>query len=121
MSTLKVLFSILFLSLIFVQPNKSNAEPLTGGKAGELNSQIIQEVKDVLQTPYLKFASKNLTGEVKVTTTVSKEGKIIFKDITGVNEDLVSNVIGKLNSLNLWTSPDYSNKEFIYRINYKED
>ncbi|MDQ3019474.1 MAG: hypothetical protein M3R36_02730 [Bacteroidota bacterium] len=120
MSALKALFTILFLSLIFIQPNKSIAELLTGGKAGELNSQIIQEVKDVLQTPYLKFASKNLTGEVKVTTTVSSKGKIIFKDITGLNENLVSNVIEKLNSLNLWASPDYSNKEFAYIIKYKD-
>ena len=119
MTTLKVLFSVLFLSLLFIQPNNTKADAGSGSKVTELNSQIIQEIKEILKTPYLKFESKDLNGDVKVVSTVSKEGKIIFKDIKGLNEDLVSNVISKLNSLNLWTSPDYSGKEFIYSIKYK--
>jgi hypothetical protein len=118
MTTLKVLFSVLILSLFLVQPKISNAENGTGNKTSELDTQIVQEVKAVLQTPYLKYASTNLNGEVAVTASVAKNGKIIFKDIKGINENLVSNIIDKLNSLNLWTGTDYSNATFVYRIKY---
>lgn len=120
MKALKILFTVLFLSLIFVSPDLSRADNATGSKVSELNSQIIQEVRQVLQTPYLKFASKNLTGTVKVLTIVREDGKIIFTDIQGLNENLVSNVIEKLNSLNLWTSTEYSKNKFSYNIKYRD-
>lgn len=119
MTTLKILSSVFILSILLIQPNSSKADGGAGNKTSELNSQIIEEVKQILQTPYLKFESKDLNGKVKVITTVTKEGKIIFKDIKGINENLVSNVVSKLNSLNLWASPDYSGNEFTYIINYK--
>ncbi len=60
-----------------------------------------------------------MKGEVRVVAVINNEGKIVFKDIKGLNEDLQENVIAKLNSLNLWTSPDYSSKNFEYRIKYR--
>lgn len=119
MKTLNTLFTLLLLSFFLIQPVSSKADVVSGSKTTELSSQIIEEIKEVLKIPFLKFDSKDLNGAVKVITTVSKEGKIVFKDIKGVNEDLVDNVISKLNSLNLWTSPDYSGKEFTYTIKYK--
>lgn len=119
MTALKVFLTITIFSLLLIQPITAKADGGAGNKASELNSQIIEEVKQILQTPYLKFESKDLNGKVKVISIVSKEGKIIFKNIKGINDNLVSNVIEKLNSLNLWTSPDYSGNEFTYTINYK--
>lgn len=119
MTTLKLLFTVLVLFSIFVLPYQSRADNTAANKTAELNSQIIQEIKTVLEFPYLKYNTTNLTGNVNVTATVSKEGKIIFMKITGINENLQSNVFHKLNSLNLWASPDYSGKIFSYNIKYK--
>jgi len=119
MNFLKTLVAMLFVSLYLFQPKISLSNTGTGNKSAELNSQIIQEIKEVLKNPYLKYESKNLTGEVKVTTTVDKNGKIVFKNIEGINENLLSNVYDKLNSLNLWASPDYAGKNFNYLIKYK--
>lgn len=120
MTTLKLFSASFFICLFFFQTISSKASPVTGTKVSELNSQIVQEVKEVLKTPYLKFADKNLTGKVQVITVVDKNGKIVFKDIKGINENLVSNIIEKLNSLNLWTSTEYSSKQFSYMIKYKD-
>jgi len=120
MNFFKALIAILFVSLYLLQPKISHSNTGTGNKSDELNSQIIQEIKEVLKNPYLKYESKNLTGEVYVTTTVEKNGKIIFTNIKGINENLLSNVYGKLNSLNLWASPDYAGKNFNYKIKYKD-
>ncbi len=119
MTALKIFLTLTIFSLLLLKPINSKADGGAGNKASELNAQIIEEVTQILQTPYLKFESKDLNGKVKVITTVSKEGKIIFKDIEGINDNLVSNVIAKLNSLNLWTSPDYSGNKFTYNIRYK--
>lgn len=116
MTTLK-LFAVI-AALIFVT-GVSNAGPHTGSKVSELNLQIKDEVKQILKTPYLKFSDKNLNGEVTVSASISDEGKINFRKIQGINENLISNVIDRLNSLNLWTSPDYSGKTFVYKIDYK--
>jgi len=120
MNIFKALIPMLFVSLYLFQPNISHSNTGTGNKFAELNTQIIQEIKEVLKNPYLRYESKNLSGEVKVTTTVNKNGKIIFKDIKGINENLLSNVYAKLNSLNLWTSPDYAGKNYNYKIKYKD-
>lgn len=117
MTTLKVLFT-LFLSFILIT-GFSQAKPISANKTAELNSQIKDEVRQILKTPYLKFLDKNLNGEVTVSASVTKNGKINFKEIKGINENLTSNVIDRLNSLNLWASPDYSGKTFVYKINYK--
>lgn len=119
MKTFCKIFLLTLLTIFIFQPVNSKADIVSGNKTTELSSQIIQEIKDVLKTPYLKFESKDLNGDVKVITTVSKEGRIIFKEIKGVNEDLMDNVIARLNTLNLWTSPDYSGREFTYFIKYK--
>lgn len=118
MSALR-LFTILFLLFFLFSANQSRSEILSANKTADLNSQIIQEIKEVLKFPYIKFDSKNLKGEVKAVAVVNKDGKIIFKNIIGLNEDLRENVIAKLNSLNLWTSPDYSAKNFEYKIRYR--
>ncbi len=117
MSALK-LFTILFSIFIFTA-SQARSEFLSANKTSELNSQIIVEIKEVLQTPCLKFNSKDLNGEVKVTAMINRDGKIIFKHINAMNEDLQDNVIARLNSLNLWTSPDYSAKNFEYKIKYR--
>lgn len=119
MTTLKVIFTVLIFSFLIIEPAKSDDGIHSANKTAELNIQIIQEVKEVLKTPYLKFASMDLNGEVKVVTRINDNGKIIFTDIKGVNENLVSNIVSRLNSLNLWTSPDYSSKIFEYKIRYK--
>lgn len=118
MKAQKVLFTVLVLSMFFLISGYTKADGGSGNKAAELNTQIIQEVKEVLKNPYLKYESKDLNGRVSVITEVEKDGRITFKDIKGINEDLVENVIAKLNSLNLWTGSDYAGKEFTYSIKY---
>lgn len=119
MNVFKALIVMLFVSII-LQPEISLSNTGTGTKTAELNSQIIQEIREVLKNPYLRYESKNLSGTVEVITSVDKNGKILFKDIKGINENLLSNVYAKLNSLNLWTSPDYAGRNFKYKIKYKD-
>lgn len=118
MKSFKVFF-ITTLIFIIAITELSKADVLSGNKVAELNSQLVQEVKDALQIPLLRYESKNLSGNVKVRAIVNKSGKIIFQDLKGINENLTENVKVKLNSLNLWTSPDYTGKTFQYNINYK--
>lgn len=119
MNILKTVLSSFLLTIFILNPVTAKAEAGTGNKVKDLNSQIVQEIKDVLQNTYLKYQSKNLSGEITLNTAVKKSGKIMFTDIKGVNEDLLSNVYAKLNSLNLWTSPDYSTSSFRYIIKYR--
>lgn len=107
---------VLFLSLL---PAISHSEENAANKAAELNTQIKEEVKTILQLPYLRYSDKNMNGKISVVIEVDNMGKIIFKNLQGLNEDLLFNVKDKLNSLNLWTSPDYSGKVFVYNIKYK--
>ena len=113
-----ILAALVFAVSIFISHKTAESKPISANKTAELNTQIVQEIKDVLQVPYLRYASEDLSGKVTVMTKVDNNGKIIFGEINGINEDLKDNVRAKLNSLNLWTSPDYSGKSFQYRINY---
>ncbi len=108
----------LFL-LSMLLPVVSHSEENPANKVAELNAQIKEEIKTILQDPYFWYLDKNMNGEIKVLTGVNGNGKIIFKDFKGSNKNLLLNVKDKLNSLNLWTSPDYSGKIFIYNIKYK--
>ncbi len=119
MSTLKAIFTIALTLVTVSFAGITKADNLSGNKTADLNLQIVDEIKGTLQTPYLKYASDNLDGEITVIARVSKNGKIEFKYSQGINERLRSSIEAELNSLNLWTSPDYSNKEFKYRIKYR--
>lgn len=119
MKNFTIFTTALVLSVFLFFTNSSNAHPGSGFKSIELNTQIIDEIEVALQNPYIKYETKDLTGEVEITTTVNEEGRIIFGDICGINENLTENVIAKLNSLNLWTSSDYSGIVFLYKLNYK--
>lgn len=118
MKNLTIFTTALLVSVLLIFANSSKADPGTGYKSTELNTQIIDEIESALQNPYIKYETKDLTGEVVISTTVNKEGKIIFNNIEGLNENLTENVIAKLNSLNLWTSTDYSGIVFLYKLNY---
>lgn len=119
---MKTFFKIslaVFLIAFLIQTNTAKSDILTASKTSELNSQIMDEVKEVLKSPYLKYETRNLNGKVSVVTEVTENGKIIFKDITGINENLRESVKAKLNSLNLWTSPVYAGKIFYYKLDYR--
>ncbi len=92
--------------------------PLSARSEEDLRDQLGEEIKDVLEIPYLRYSTEDLDGEVIIEATVTEEGKIFFKGLNGVNEDLRTNVYWKLNSLNLWTNPDLTNKLFRYKIKY---
>ena len=119
MKNLTLFTTALIVSVFLLFTNSSKADPGSGYKSTELNTQIIEEIEAALQNPYIKYETKDLTGEVEISTTVNEEGRIIFKNIYGLNENLDENVIAKLNSLNLWTSTDYSGILFHYKLNYK--
>jgi hypothetical protein len=119
MKTLNTLSLILILSVIFLKPDFARSDPGTGTKVTELNTQIVQEMKEVLKSTYLRYETKDLNGRATVTATVSENGKIVFTKISGVNENLKESVKAKLNSLNLWTNPEYSGKMFHYHVNYR--
>lgn len=108
-----------FALILTLVSSESKADGTEKGKINELSDQIVIEIKEVLSTPYLKYESKDLNGVVTVFTTVSENGKIIFTGLKGVNENLNMNISSKLNSLNLWASPDFSKKVFQYNINYQ--
>jgi len=117
-TNLTIVITLIITAFLF-NVKSAKSETGTGTKSAELNTQIIQEIKEVLRSPYLKFESKDLSGEVKITTSIDKNGKIIFKEVKGLNKNLTENVKQKLNSLNLWASPDYSGKIFQYNLKYK--
>ncbi|MBK8981531.1 MAG: hypothetical protein IPM38_04220 [Ignavibacteria bacterium] len=119
---MKKLFTYLLLSsamIMSLSVSVLKADGADGDKSTDLSEQIVQEIREALETPYLKYETKDLTGKVTVYTVVDKNGRIMFAGLKGLNEDLISNVNSKLNSLNLWTSPDYVNKVFKYDINYR--
>ncbi|MBS1518531.1 MAG: hypothetical protein JSS91_10640 [Bacteroidetes bacterium] len=120
MKKILTLLMVLTASMLFINPNFSKADGTDKDKSVELSSQIIQEIKEALKTPYLRYESKDLSGEVTFYTTVDNNGRILFTGLKGINENLISNVKSKLNSLNLWTSPDYKDIIFRYRIDYKD-
>lgn len=119
MKTLRIFLTAFSLIVFGFALNTSDAKTFTGTNTADLNTQIVQEIKEVLQTPYLKFADKDLNGEVIIKVAINENGKISFKELSGKNENLTSNVIQRLNSLNLWTSPDYQKNSFSYLIKYK--
>lgn len=119
MKTLRIILAAFSIVVFGFAASSANAKTITGTNTADLNTQIVQEIKDVLQTPYLKFADKDLNGIVKIAVNIKENGKITFKKLSGENENLSSNVIEKLNSLNLWTSPDYQKNSFSYLIRYK--
>lgn len=119
---MKKLFTHLLLSAAIIMSlsvSVTKADGTESDKSSDLSEQIVQEIRSALETPFLKYESKDLSGKVTVYTVVDKNGKIMFAGIKGLNENLNSNVNSKLNSLNLWTSPDYVNKVFKYDIKYK--
>lgn len=119
MKTIKILFTIFCFILAASVIGYSKTNKTTGANTADLNNQIVQEIIDILKTPYLKFADKDLNGEVIIGVKINEDGKITFTKLSGGNENLSSNVIQKLNSLNLWTSPDYQKNSFSYLIKYR--
>lgn len=109
-----------FVLLLLVVSTESKADGTEKGNINELSDQIVIEIKEVLSTPYLRYESKDLSGEVTVFTSVSENGKIEFTGLKGINENLILNISSKLKSLNLWASPDYSQKVFQFNINYQD-
>ena len=118
MKNLTFLSAALFAFIFLFNTEKAISDPGTGAKSAELNTQIIQEIKEILKNPCIKYETRDLSGDVIITTTVNKNGKIFFSDIKGLNENLNENVIARLNSLNLWTSTDYSGIVFFYNLTY---
>ncbi|HQY21040.1 MAG TPA: hypothetical protein PK294_09740 [Ignavibacteria bacterium] len=111
---------IIFALLLLVVSTESKADGTEKAKINELSDQIVIEIKEVLSSPYLRYESKDLSGEVTVYTAVSENGKIEFTGLKGINENLIMNISSKLNSLNLWTNPDYNKKVFQFNINYQD-
>ncbi len=120
MTTLKVLLAVLFTSLLFSIPNTSRSEILSGSKVSEVNHQLVQEVKDILTVPLLKYRDGDLTGLVKVFAKIDNNGKITIVHVIGTNKNLVSNVKAKIKSLNAWASPENAGTVFVYYINFTQ-
>ena len=111
-------FTVIIFSAMMLIAVNAYSEPLSARSEADLRDQLGEEIKDVLEVPYLRYSTEDLDGEVIIEATVTDEGKIFFKGLNGVNEDLRTNVYWKLNSLNLWTNPDMTNKLFRYKIRY---
>lgn len=84
--------------------------------SSSLNYQLIKEVKNVLQTPLLKYSDRDLNGVVTVWAKIETNGKINFTRIESENSQLGKNTLTKLNDLNLWTGKDLAGKVFRYEI-----
>jgi hypothetical protein len=120
MKPLKIFYIIPIL--FFALTISGNAYPtrLTAGTETELKVQLSDEIVDVLQTRFLRYASEHLDGEVLIEATVQSDGRIVFKGINCKDDDLRNNVFCKLCSLNLWTYPDFANTLFRYKVIYKD-
>ena len=98
----------------------ANAGPssLSAGTTAELSYQLGDEIRNVLQVPYLRYSSDNLKGELIVEATVARDGKIIFRGLKSDNDKLRENVYAKLVSMNLWASPDLASTLMRYRVKF---
>ena len=91
-----------------------NNEPST---VSSLGVQIQKELVDVFKTPlWLNFQDKNLKGDVNLTITVEKNGKVSLISVKGENNVLNSMVEHKIKSLNLWTDTKFAGKSFQYKV-----
>lgn len=106
------------MSASFIKAEQPNSAPL---KEKELKHQILNEMKDKLNTPvYISYTNKDLSGKVSCKMNVDKDGKITLADVKSPNKNLNEYLIKKISSLNLWTSAEYSGKSYSFLINFKK-
>ncbi|MBN1634808.1 MAG: hypothetical protein JW917_11635 [Ignavibacteria bacterium] len=113
------LFKIIFLTAILaiVPLSMTNAKDISAATKSDLDIQIYEEIKDVLNEPvYLAYSDKNLKGISFVTVNIADNGKIYVSYIRGENHILNEYLSKKVSSRNLWTDPVYSNSSFTYKI-----
>jgi hypothetical protein len=120
MRALKIFYAVPVFLFLFAMSANADPTRLTAGTETELKDQLGDEIRNVLQSRFLKYDSDDLGGEVLIEATVQPDGKIIFKGMDSSNEHLRTNVFWKLYSLNLWTYPDYANTLFRYKIVYTD-
>ena len=115
MKLLKILFLTAILAIVPL--TMTNAEEITAATKSDLDIQIYEEIKDVLNLPvYLAFSDKNLKGVSYVTLFVGDNGKICVCNVKGENDILNEYLSKKVSSRNLWTDPAFSNVTFTYKI-----
>lgn len=114
--------SLLILLTIITLEGKSlfaGDGTVTAG-ASDLSYQLINEIKDVLQTPLLVYSDRDLNGVVTVTAKVEKNGKINFIEVKSDNSQLSKNTLTKLNEQNLWTNRTLAGRIFKYDVIYSQ-
>lgn len=115
MKLLKILFLTAILAIVPL--SMTNAEEINASTKSDLDIQIYEEIKDVLNKPvYLAFSDKNLIGTSYVTICISDNGKLCVCNVRGENHILNEYIEKKVRSRNLWTDPVFSNSSFTYKI-----
>jgi hypothetical protein len=115
MKLLKILFLTAILAIVPL--TMTNAEEISAATKSDLDIQIFEEIKDVLNLPvYLAFSDKNLKGLSYVTVSIGDNGKICVCNVKGENHILNDYLGKKVSSRNLWTDPSFSKLTFTYKV-----
>jgi hypothetical protein len=120
MKLIKASLLILLTIVTFEGKNLLAGDGTLEAGASELNYQLVNEIKSVLKTPLLVYSDRELSGEVKVTARIEKNGKISFINVSSDNKQLSMNTYTKLNAQNLWTDKNLAGKIFKYEIIYSQ-
>jgi hypothetical protein len=120
MRTIKIIYLVPLLLFFFAAAGNAGPTRLTAATENELRDQLGEEIEDALQSRFLRYDAEHLDGIVLIEATVNENGKIVFRGFNAADEDLRTNVYFKLNSLNLWTYPDFANTLYRYKVSYSD-
>ncbi len=120
MRTIKIIYLTPLFILFLAMAANAGQTGLSAGTASELKAQLGDEIREVLQVPYLRYSTEELSGEIIVEATVTDEGRIVLRGLKGENENLRENIYGRFTSMNLWTNPDLANTLLRYKIKYTD-
>jgi hypothetical protein len=120
MRMIKIIYLVPVLLLFIAVSGNAGPARLTAATENELREQLGDEIETALQERFLRYSSDDLDGIVLIEATVNKEGKIVFKGLNAENDNLRENAYGMLNSLNLWTYPDFAETIYRYKVTYTD-
>lgn len=117
MRTLKKYLFVFTVVAVFFSANLLKADNISSASTSDLRIHIYKELVDILKSPtWLNFQDKNLKGETEVTICVCRTGKIVLKSVEGENQVLNNMINHKFNSLNLWTSTNFADQSYNFKV-----
>ena len=117
MRMIKIIYLVPVLLLFIAVSGNAGPARLSAATESELREQLGDEIETALQERFLRYSSDDLDGIVLIEATVNK---IVFKGLNAENDNLRENAYGMLNSLNLWTYPDFAETIYRYKVTYTD-